>query len=236
MAFSKKGFILIIFLLLGFCHAYAENLTINESVLNKTKNEIIKNMENKTLGIFRDIKAIEYAYYIYDETKKYDMYKAKPTNIDVSIVSTHGNSSIALAYQPKAFIIYDNVYLKIYNRDKQNLTLNIIINDKIVNNYSVSEQYALFKFEFNENVKKLRIQLISKNNTVFDTGKLTVIHMNFIDWYEEQNKDTVSIEKAYLILSNLWYMLTGGALALVLCLVIARYKKKKKERQIVVGW
>ena len=78
--------------------------------------------------------------------------------------------------------------------------------------------------------------MIQENKTIFDTGKLTVIHMNFIDWYEENNKDVVSIEKGYLILSNIWYMLSGGALALVLCVLIARYLKKKKERQIIVGW
>ena len=234
MAFSKAScIVIIIFLGLGINTIYAENIT--NDTINKTVVEIQKNIENKTSGIFRDIKAIKYAYYTYDEAKEYDMYKAKPANIDVSIVSTHSNSSIALAYQPKAFIIYDNVYLKIYNRDKQNLTLNIIINDKIVNNYSISEQYALFKFEFND-VKKLRIQLISKNNTVFDTGKMTVIHMNYINWYNENNQETVEIEKGYLIISNFWYFLSGGILTLLLGILIAKQLKKRKERQIIAGW
>ena len=99
-----------------------------------------------------------------------------------------------------------------------------------------SFKHDLYKFEFADNVKKLRIQKIQQDKTIFDTGKLTVIHMNYIDWYEENSKDTVSIEKGYLILSNIWYMLSGGILALIICIVIARYMKKKKEKQIIVGW
>ena len=235
MARRETGcFITMCLILVLVGNIYAEN-TINDSVINETKNEITKSVENKSFSIFKDVKEIRYYYYIIDETKKYNMYKAKPKGIDVSIISTHKNSSIALAYQPKAFIVYDNIYLKIYNRDSQNLTLNVFINDKI-RNYSINEQYTLFRFEFSEDVKKLRIQLLRDNETVFDTGTMTVIHLNFINWYEENSKETVEIEKGYLIVSNFWYFLSGGILILTLCVIIARKLKKKKEKQILMGW
>ena len=164
------------------------------------------------------------------------MFKADSHDVDVAIISTHDNSSIALAYQPRNFIIYDTVYMKLYNKNENNLTLKITINDDFITNYTINSEYDLYKFEFADNVKKLRIQIIQQDKTIFDTGKLTVIHMNYIDWYEENSKDTVSIEKGYLILSNIWYMLSGGILALIICIVIARYMKKKKEKQIIVGW
>ena len=242
MAQFKTSCFIILLIFSSLSTIYAENTTINvnlhvnDSILNKTKAEIQQNIQNKTMSIFKDVKEIKYKYYIYDEHKKYDMFKADSHDVDVAIISTHDNSSIALAYQPRNFIIYDTVYMKLYNKNENNLTLKITINDDFITNYTINSEYDLYKFEFADNVNKLRIQLIQENKTIFDTGKLTVIHMNFIDWYEENNKDVVSIEKGYLILSNIWYMLSGGVLALVLCVLIARYLKKKKERQIIVGW
>jgi hypothetical protein len=242
MAQFKTSCFIILLIFSSLSTIYAENTTINvnlhvnDSILNKTKAEIQQNIQNKTMSIFKDVKEIKYKYYIYDERKKYDMFRADSHDVDVSIISTHDNSSIALAYQPRNFIIYDTIFMKIYNTNKNNLTLKLTLNDGFITNYTIKSEYDIYKFEFADNVKKLRIQLIQENKTIFDTGKLTVIHMNFIDWYEENNKDVVSIEKGYLILSNIWYMLSGGVLALVLCVLIARYLKKKKERQIIVGW
>ena len=237
--FKTSCFIILsIFLISSLSTIYAEdtiNVNLNDSV-NKTKAEIQQNIQNKTMSIFKDVKEIKYKYYIYDERKKYDMFRADSHDVDVAIISTHDNSSIALAYQPRNFIIYDTVYMKLYNKNENNLTLKITINDDFITNYTINSEYDLYKFEFADNVKKLRIQIIQQDKTIFDTGKLTVIHMNYIDWYEENSKDTVSIEKGYLILSNIWYMLSGGILALIICIVIARYMKKKKEKQIIVGW
>jgi len=209
---------------------------INDSVLNKTTSEITQNVINKTNSIFKDIKEIKYQYFIYDETKKYDAYKAEPHDVDVSIISTHENSSIALAYQPRNFVIYDEVYLKIYNKNKDNLTLNVIVNGNLVKNYTICDEYSLLKYEFPDTVNKLRIQLRNGNTTIFDTGKLTIIHKTYVQWYEDSKKETVSVEKGYLILSNFWYFLSGGFLTLLLCVIIARYMKKKKENEILVGW
>jgi len=240
MELRKANFIILIFFAL-ITTIYAENsvninLDINDSVMNKTKNEIAKNIENKTFSIFKDVKEIKYKYYIFDESKKYDAYKAEPHDVDVAIISTHENSSIALAYQPRNFIIYDGVHLKIYNKNKANLSLNLILNDNIIKNYSICDEYNLFKLEFADNVKKLRIQVMQKNETIFDTGTLTIIHQNYVQWYENNKKDTVSVEKGYLILSNIWYMLSGGILTLALCVLIAKQLKKKKEKQIISGW
>ena len=114
--FKTSCFIILsIFLISSLSTIYAEdtiNVNLNDSV-NKTKAEIQQNIQNKTMSIFKDVKEIKYKYYIYDEHKKYDMFKADSHDVDVAIISTHDNSSIALAYQPRNFIIYDTVYMKL---------------------------------------------------------------------------------------------------------------------------
>jgi biotin transporter BioY len=50
------------------------------------------------------------------------------------------------------------------------------------------------------------------------------------DWKYE------NIEVGQLILSKVIYFISGGILALVLAVVIAKREKKKKENEILAGW
>ena len=101
MAQFKTSCFIILLIFSSLSTIYAEdtiNVNLNDSVLNKTKAEIQQNIQNKTISIFKDVKEIKYRYYIYDEHKKYDMFKADSHDVDVAIISTHDNSSIACFY------------------------------------------------------------------------------------------------------------------------------------------
>ena len=243
MAEWKKNSIALIIMILffsGISSNFAENvsvnISINQSLSEKIVNETIKSVENKTLSIFKEVKSIEYNYKLQDKTDYGKIYKTT-NGFDVSIVSKNKNSSIALAYSPKCFIIYDEVFLKVYGNS--NLTLLVSVNNKTLKDYGITKNYEMYKFEFNDEVKKIRFRILDNLNngsTVFDTGELTVIHKNYIDWHEEQKKEYTTVEVGTLILSKMVYFISGGILALVLAVVIAKREKKKKENEILAGW
>ena len=243
MAEWKKNSIALIIMILffsGISLNFAEenisvNISINQSLSEKIVNETIKNVENKTLGIFKEVKSIKYEYKLRDKTDYGKIYRTT-NEFDVSIVSKNKNSSIALAYYPRCFIVYDQVFLKVYNGYNRNLTLLISVNNETLKEYNITENYVMYRFDFRKDVNKLRIQVIDGNNTVFDTGQLTVIHQNYVSWYEEQKKEYTKIEVGELILSKFVYFLSGGVLALVLAVILARREKKKKESEILAGW
>jgi phosphotransferase system glucose/maltose/N-acetylglucosamine-specific IIC component len=243
MELRKKNFILIILILFfsGISLNFAEenisvNISINQSLSEKIVNESVQNIQNKTLSIFKEVKSIEYNYKLQDKTDYGKIYKTT-NGFDVSIVSKNKNSSIALAYSPKCFIIYDEVFLKVYGNS--NLTLLVSVNNKTLKDYGITKNYEMYKFEFNDEVKKIRFRILDNLNngsTVFDTGELTVIHKNYIDWHEEQKKEYTTVEVGTLILSKMVYFVSGGVLALVLAVILARREKKKKESEILAGW
>ena len=234
MEFRKENFIALILILFfsGISWSFAED---NNNVTKKIVNETVYSIENKTISVFNQIKSIKYDYKLEDKDNYGRVYKAI-NDFDVHITSTHENSSISLAYREKCFVIYDTVYLDIFNKNGKNLTLLVEINNETTNSYNFSKEYIKFKFEFNENVKKLRFKVIENNTTIFDTGQLTVIHQNYVDWYKEQNTEYTKVEVGQLILSKIGYFLSGGILALVLAVIIARREKKKKESEILAGW
>ncbi len=230
MEHRKEGIFALVVILLSCI-----SVNFGENVSEKIINESIQNIQNKTSSIFKEIKAIKYDYKLYDKTKDFEVYRTT-TNFDVHIVSTHKDSLISLAYRPNCFIIYDVVYLDVFNKNSENMTLFVYVNNESTFMYNFNDSYVKFKFDFDDSVNNVRFKIICNNETLFDTGRLTIIHQNYVDWYEEQKKEAISVDFGELILSKIWYMLTGGGLVLVLCVLIARREKKRKEKEILVGW
>jgi hypothetical protein len=172
---------------------------------------------------------------LYDKSNYGKIYKAT-NDIDVKIVSKHKNSSVALAYFDRCFIVYDEIYLTVYNKNNQNLTLCVYFDNDTVEKYNISGNYEMFKFVLSDELNKIRFQLLDGNNTIFDTGPLTVIHKNYIQWHEDQKKEYMKVEKSEMILSDFWYFLTGGILVLILGIFWARREKRRKENEIIAGW
>ncbi|AEH06355.1 hypothetical protein [Methanothermococcus okinawensis] len=230
-------FILFLFLLYMSSFAFAEN---TGNITKNIVNESVQSIQNKTYSIFKDVKSIKYDYRLLDKTNYGKIYKAS-NDFDVHIISAHENSSISLAYKEKCFIIYDSVYLDVFNKNNKNLALFVYVNNDTLKEYNFSDSYVKFKFNFNGEVNKVRFRVIcnsnkTANDTIFDTGCLTVIHQDYIDYYNEEQKTYTKVEVGQLILSKIVYFISGGILALVLAILIARREKKRKENEILAGW
>jgi phosphotransferase system glucose/maltose/N-acetylglucosamine-specific IIC component len=241
MELRKKNFILILILFFSttsfnFAENVSVNISINQNVSEKIVNESVQNIQNKTVSIFKDLKSIKYDYKLEDKTEYGKIYRTT-NDVDVFVSSKRQNSSISLAYMPKCFIVYDQIFLRIYNGKNENLTLLVHINNDTLRSYNITENYASFRFDLTDGVNKFRVQLQDQDNkTIFDTGTLTVIHQNYIDWHEEQKKEYTTVEVGTLILSKIVYFVSGGVLALVLAVILARREKNKKESEILAGW
>ena len=235
MEFRKKSPIALIIMILSISFCYAGNVSVVDNITGKIVNETVQNIQNKTISIFKQVKAIKYDYRLFDKNDYGKIYRAT-NDIDVKIVSKHKNSSIALAYFDRCFIVYDEIYLTVYNKNNQNLTLCVYFDNDTVEKYNISGNYEMFKFVLSDELNKIRFQLLDGNNTIFDTGPLTVIHKNYIQWYEDQKKEYMKVEKSEMILSDFWYFLTGGILVLILGIFWARREKRRKENEIIAGW
>ncbi|WP_048058466.1 hypothetical protein [Methanococcus maripaludis] len=230
----KKGFVLglmILFITASlFTPVSAENTIM--IVANESSDAII----SKSFSLFKDVKEISRDYKLEDKTAYGEVYKTT-NDLDVTITSQRKNSSISLAYRPKSFIIYDEIFVNIYNNFSGN-TVFFHINDDEMKKYNLSQGYSMYRFNLeHSDVNKFRVQIKDENQEIiYDTGTLKVIHKRYIEWYEESEDKEILIKQSWYYLNTLVYMITGGIIVSGLNFLWIKRMKKKKENEIGGGW
>jgi len=242
----KKSIFLITILLCTVSNTFAVNMAVNvndtdlssnvdvevnQTALEKSIAESKQAIINRSFSIYKDIKTIIYDYKHVDSTKEAEIYKTN-NSFDVNLVSMRENSSIALAFVGKSFIVYDTIYLNVYNNENDSKFMTVTIGKETVN-YELDEVYNMYRFDLEDNVKAFKVEIKDENEEIlYSTGELKVIHKRYIDWYEENEEEEVTLTTSQLYGKQLIYFFVGGGLAIFLILLWIRHEHKRKSNYI----
>ena len=207
------------------------NMTINatQKLANETKNALSAIKEK-----FKTKETIEWE--LFDKTKFSEYYvPVQNQSFFVSIISKHENSKIAIAYSENTRFLYENVYLKIINRNQSNLTLKFVT-DQDAKTFETSSEFIMMKVRFSPEVHKLSFYVEQGNKTLFSFENITILHRTYESYVLEESKNKMTIEKTSYYARLFGYMLTGIVLAFGANFLWYRRLKKKKEEEIVGGF
>ena len=158
--------------------------------------------------------------------------------VDVKIETFFKNSSIIFAYSKKSRIIYPNLIIYIYSLINDTCTITYITNiEKKKIDIDVKPLVTTYKMNFPKNVRSL--QLIFKfhnaNKTII-LPKVLVLQKTYRQSILEEIVKYVKLLPSQLLEIKIKYSIIG-ALGLLFGIMFSYWiVKKRKEREIMIGW